>query len=89
MPVPTPNRLLAIDELGQMDVAEWNQDIGEVRAVSEDRRKAIVDLHQDREVLQARIRELERFIGTGDQKPGPGPGDALQPQRPELNKLFR
>ena len=67
MPELTPNRLLAIDELGQMDVAEWNQDIGEVRAVSEDRRKAIVDLLQDREVLQARIRELERFIETGDQ----------------------
>lgn len=47
MPELTPNRLLAIDELGQMDVAEWNQDIGEVRAVSEDRRKAIVDLLQD------------------------------------------
>jgi signal transduction histidine kinase len=50
-----------------MDVAEWNQDIGEVRAVSEDRRKAIVDLLQGREALQARIRELERFIETGDQ----------------------
>ena len=65
MPELTPNRLLAIDELGQMDVAEWNQDIGEVRALSEDRRKAIVDLLQDREVLQARIGELERFIETG------------------------
>ena len=65
MPELTPNRLLAIDELGQMDVAEWNQDVGEARAVSEDRRKAIVDLLQDREVLQARIRELERFIETG------------------------
>ena len=65
MPELTPNRLLAIDELGQMDVAEWNQDVGEIRAVSEDRRKAIVDLLQDREVLQARIRELERFIETG------------------------
>ncbi len=65
MPELTPNRLLAIDELGQMDVAEWNQDGGEIRAVSEDRRKAIVDLLQDREVLQARIRELERFIETG------------------------
>ncbi len=48
-----------------MDVVEWNQDIGQVRAVSEDRRKAIVALLQDREVLQARIRELERFIETG------------------------
>lgn len=66
MPELTPNRLLAIDELGQMDVAEWNQDIGEVRALSEDRRKAIVDLLQDREELQARIGELERFIETGD-----------------------
>ena len=67
MPELTPNRLLAIDELGQMDVAEWNQDIGEVRALSEDRRKAIVDLLQDREVLQARITELERFIETGEE----------------------
>ncbi len=64
MPELTPNRLLAIEELGQMDVAEWNRDIGEVRALSEDRRKAIVDLLQDREVLRARIRELEWFIET-------------------------
>ena len=64
MPELTPNRLLAIDELGQMDVAEWNRDIGEVRALSEDRLKAIVDLLQDREVLRARIRELEWFIET-------------------------
>ncbi len=62
----TPNRLLAIDELGQMDVAELNQDIGEVRALCEDRRRAIVDLLQDRGVLQARIGELEWFIETGD-----------------------
>ena len=67
MPELTANRLLAIEELGQMDVAEWNQDIGEVRAVSEDRRRAIEDLLQDREVLQARIGELERFIETGDE----------------------
>ncbi len=67
MPELTPNRLLAIDELGQMDVVEWNQDMDQVRALSEDRRKAIVDLLQDREVLQARIGELERFIETGDE----------------------
>ncbi len=67
MPELTPNRLLAIEELGQMDVAEWNQDIGQVRALSEDRRKAIVDLLQDRGVLQTRIRELERFIETEDE----------------------
>ena len=35
---------------------------GEGGALSEDRRKAIVELLQDREVLQARIRESERFI---------------------------
>ena len=68
MPELTPNRLLAIEELGQMDVAELNQDIGQVRAMCEDRRQAIVDLLQDREVLQARIRELERFIETGDER---------------------
>ena len=68
MPELTPNRLSAIEELGQMDLAELNQDIGEVRALSEDRRRAIVDLLQDREELQARIRELERFIETGEEK---------------------
>ncbi len=66
MPELTPNRLAAIEELGQMDLAEFNQDIGEVRALCEDRRRAIVDLLQDRGVLQARIRELEQFIETGD-----------------------
>ncbi len=68
MPELTPNRLAAIEELGQMDLAELNHDIGEVRALCEDRRRAIEDLLQDREVLQARIRELERFIETGDER---------------------
>ena len=67
MPEPTPNRLLAIDELGQMDVAERDQDIGEIQAVSEDRRKAIVDLLQDRLALPARIGQLERFLETQDE----------------------
>ena len=67
MPELTPNRLLAIDGLGQMDVAEWNRDICEIRGVSEDRRKAIVDLLQDRLALPARIGELERFIETQDE----------------------
>ena len=58
---------MVIDELGQMDVGEWDREIGEVRALSEDRRKAILDLLQDRGVLQARIRELERFIETEDE----------------------
>ena len=65
---PTALRLAAIEELGQTDVAEWNQDIGQVRALSEDRRKAIVDLLQDRGVLQTRIGELERFIETEEEE---------------------
>ncbi len=67
MPELTPTRLAAIEELGQMDLAELNHDIGQVRAMCEDRRQAIEDLLQDREVLQARIGELERFIETGDE----------------------
>ena len=62
MPQLTPNRLAGVDELGQMDLAELNQNISEVRASCEDRRQAIVDLLQEREVFQGRIRELERFI---------------------------
>ncbi len=67
MPALTPNRLAAIEELGQIDLADLNHDIGQVRAMCEDRRQAIVDLLQDREVLQARIRELERFIEAEDE----------------------
>ncbi len=62
MPELTPNRLLSIKELGQIDLAELNH-VNEA-ALSEDRRRALEDLLQDREVLQARIRELERFIET-------------------------
>ena len=60
MPELTPTRFLAIEELGQMDLAELTY-TGEDEALSEDRRKAIVDLLQYREALQARIRELEQF----------------------------
>ena len=68
MPELTPNRFTAIEELGQLDLVEFNQDIGEVRALCEDRRRAILDLLQEREVLQARIKELERFIETEDEE---------------------
>ena len=64
MPELTPTRLVAIEELATQ--TRMRNHIREA-ALSEDRRRAIVDLLQDREVLQARIRELERFIETGDQ----------------------
>ncbi len=50
----------AIEELGQMYLAELNQNIGGVGALREDRRQAIMDLLEERE--EARIRELQRFI---------------------------
>ena len=59
----TPTQLAAIQELLAFDIAELNH-INEL-ALYEKRHKAIEDLLQDREVLQARIRELERFIETG------------------------
>ncbi len=62
MPELTPTRLVAILELAHLGLAEMNH-VNEA-ALSEDRRNAIVDLLQDREVLQARIGELERFIET-------------------------
>ncbi len=60
MPELTPARLVAILELAQLvtvDLSHVNE-----AALSEERRQAIVDLLQDRAVLQARIRELEGFI---------------------------
>ena len=65
MPELTPTRLVAILELAHLALAELNH-VNEA-ALSEDRRQALVDLLQERETLQARIRELERFIETGDQ----------------------
>ena len=60
MPEPTPARLVAILELAHLALAELDH-VNEA-ALSEDRRQAIVDLLQNREVLQARIGELEQFI---------------------------
>ncbi len=56
-----------LSELAHLALAELNHDIGQVRALCEDRRRAIEDLLQDREVLQGRITELERFIETEEQ----------------------
>jgi len=59
MPALTPIRLVAIAKLALVvDVDEVTT--GQATALSEDRRQAIVDLLQDREVLQAHIRELKR-----------------------------
>ena len=66
MPEPTQTQLAAIQELLAFDIAELNH-INEL-ALYEDRRKAIVDLLHDRQVLQARIRDLERFIETEEQQ---------------------
>ena len=60
MPELTPARLVAILELAHLALAELDH-VNEA-ALSEDRRQAIVDLLQNREVLQARIGELEQFI---------------------------
>ncbi len=60
MPELTPARLVAILELAHLGLAEMNH-VNEA-ALSEDRRQAIVDLLQEREERQARIRDLERFI---------------------------
>lgn len=60
MPELTPTRLVAILELAHLRLTEMNH-VNEA-ALSEERRQAIVDLLQDREVLQARIGELEQFI---------------------------
>ena len=62
MPELTPARLAAIEQL-ELVTAELNH-VNEA-AISEERRRAIEDLLQDRGVLQARIRELEWFIETG------------------------
>ena len=64
MPELTPIRLVAIGELALV-VDEVIT--GQSTALSEERRQAIVDLLQDRDVLQARIRELQRFIETEDE----------------------
>ncbi len=56
MPELTPTQLIAIRELALV-VDEVTTE--QAAALSEDRRQAIVDLLQDREVLQAHIRELK------------------------------
>ncbi len=62
MPELSTARPAAIEELGQMYLAELNQNIGGVGAFfyARDRRKAIMELLQERK--EARIRELQRFI---------------------------
>ena len=60
MPELTPTQLAGIQVLLAFDIAELNH-INEL-ALYEKHHKAIADLLQDREVLQARIRELEQFI---------------------------
>jgi len=57
MPELTPIQLTTIRELG---LVVQKVTMGQAAALSEERRQAIADLLQDREVLQARIRELER-----------------------------
>jgi len=57
MPELTPIRLVAIVELA---LVIQKVTMGQAAALSEERRQAIADLLQDREVLQARIRELKR-----------------------------
>ena len=63
MPELPPTRLAAIAAIEELaKLAHVDE-----AALSEERQKAIEDLLQDREVLQARIRELERFIETEEQ----------------------
>ncbi len=56
MPELTPIQLTTIRELA---LVVQKVTMGQAAALSEERRQAIADLLQDREVLQARIRGLE------------------------------